>query len=1019
MRAILLTLSLVTTAAALLAQDATFDPTYNPTDEGMARFDGLHWAMRPTGFPGEGVRTMTVQADGKLLIGGWFAGGTLGIEDPVLRPGIARLNTDGSQDLTFNAGAGFDGPIEVIVVQTDGKILVGGAFLNCQGQPRKGIARLNANGSLDATFNVGTGTGGTVFEIAVQGDGRILLGGNFTTFNGIDANRIVRVLSNGTYDASFTTGTGFDATVRAIGVQVDGQVLVGGEFTSYDGYARNKAARLGGTGVLDLSYTLPIIGTVTDIAIGTGGSAFVAAVFGVPSLGAVKKFTGSGMLDPAFSGSAYAEHVFYDQSTNVVTATAVLNNPALMKLNGTTGAEVCRSAPLPRTTCNFLPQDWLISTVGPNGEVYRIDPAHLGILRYNSACAFDPSFNVGKGLGWMNSATTSLTMDEVGRASIGGRIDYNTTLPALNGTYAPDLSRLTYDGEPDATFLFDHGIEGSVNKVYSLGSDRYLFQGSITLFCGSGGTYVVTTLLMYDASSDVFTPLNAPGAGTVSSDYGPEIQRVLPLGSGKLLYVGQDTYSGASRDIGRFNSDGTWDGVYVTTDLGPLNELPYCAEEAGDGKVYVAGAFTTANGLTRNRIARLLPNGGVDPSFDPLGGFDDRVRDMIVNPDGTIVCIGDFSNYRGASAPHIAKLLPNASMDPSFDPGSGIANAPLCMLRYPDGRLLIGGAIPAYNGTPVNGIMCINTDGSIDGTFAQGEGFRINNPTINGGTYGGGTVVDMKMQPNGQVVCMGEFHMYDGHGRNRLARIGSGESLMLSARVMLEGAYNGSATMSALFGPNLIPLKEPYRALGFTHVRGGSESTSPAVLLQQGGSAIVDWIMVELRDAQNPAQIVATRSGLLRADGWIVDTDGSSPLRFFGTGMGSYYVAIRHRNHLGIMSQFPFFLGSAPFPIDLTGPNYPTYGTNAQKEVNGVRMLWAGDVNHDGQLKYTGQSNDRDPILVTVGGTTPNTITTGYKPEDINMDGVVKYTGADNDRDPILVNIGGTTPNNVRQAQLP
>ena len=324
-----------------------------------------------------------------------------------------------------------------------------------------------------------------------------------------------------------------------------------------------------------------------------------------------------------------------------------------------------------------------------------------------------------------------------------------------------------------------------------------------------------------------------------------------------------------------------------------------------------------------------------------------------------------------------------------------------------------------YDGHVVNGIVCINADGSIDGTFDQGEGFRINNPAMTGGTYGGGTVVEMKMQPDGRVVCLGEFHMYDGNGRNRLARIGSGTSMMVSARVFLEGAYNGSGAMDALIPRPMLPLAEPYRALGFTHVRGGSESTSAAVMQVQGPGAIIDWVLVELRDGSDPTHIVGTRSGLLRADGWIADMDGVSPLRFPGIGMGLYYVAVRHRNHLGIMSEAPFFFSSSGIPIDFTGTNYGTHGTNAQKEVQGVRMLWAGDVNHDGVLKYTGQNNDRDPILVTVGGTTPNSVTTGYKLEDINLDGVVKYTGQDNDRDPILVNVGSTTPNNVRQAQLP
>ena len=82
-------------------------------------------------------------------------------------------------------------------------------------------------------------------------------------------------------------------------------------------------------------------------------------------------------------------------------------------------------------------------------------------------------------------------------------------------------------------------------------------------------------------------------------------------------------------------------------------------------------------------------------------------------------------------------------------------------------------------------------------------------------------------------------------------------------------------------------------------------------------------------------------------------------------------------------------------------------------------VLWAGDATHNGAIKYTGSANDRDPILLKVGSTTPNNTTSGYFTEDVNMDGSVKYTGATNDRDPILVNVGSTTPNGSRAQQLP
>ena len=105
--------------------------------------------------------------------------------------------------------------------------------------------------------------------------------------------------------------------------------------------------------------------------------------------------------------------------------------------------------------------------------------------------------------------------------------------------------------------------------------------------------------------------------------------------------------------------------------------------------------------------------------------------------------------------------------------------------------------------------------------------------------------------------------------------------------------------------------------------------------------------------------------------------------------------------------------------LDLTHPGTHTYGIDARKPVASRMTLWAGDVNFNGDVKYTGTGNDRDPILIAVGSFTPNITITGYRQEDVNLDGVVKYTGTMNDRDPILTTVGSTVPTNVRIAQLP
>ena len=238
---------------------------------------------------------------------------------------------------------------------------------------------------------------------------------------------------------------------------------------------------------------------------------------------------------------------------------------------------------------------------------------------------------------------------------------------------------------------------------------------------------------------------------------------------------------------------------------------------------------------------------------------------------------------------------------------------------------------------------------------------------------------------------------------------------------LLEGPYNsGTGLMGdALRSGGWLPIAEPYTALGYTQVSGGGgEITTAPVLAATGNNAIVDWIFLELRDGANNTLVKATRSALVQRDGDIVDVDGTSPVRF-ATAPGSYYLNVRHRNHLSALTLNTVALNGSPVTVNLKNGSTPTYGTNAQKTIGAARASWAGDTRGNGDLKYTGSNNDRDPILVKVGSTTPNNTVAGYWREDVNMDALVKYTGSGNDRDPILVNVGSTTPNNVRPQQLP
>ncbi|MGB8647777.1 MAG: delta-60 repeat domain-containing protein, partial [Anaerolineae bacterium] len=224
------------------------------------------------------VTVLAVQADGKILVGGAFTmlgGGGTGT---TARNYIGRLNTDGSLDTTFNPGA--NGQVTVLAVQADGKILVGGAFTMLGGggtgtTARNYIGRLNADGSLDATFNPGAGNQVTV--LAVQADGNILVGGAFTTLGGQTRNRIGRLNADGSLDTTFNPGA--NNVVYAMAVQADGKILVGGLFTTLGGQSRNRIGRLNADGSVDATFNPGANGVVYVLAVQADGKILVGGGF--------------------------------------------------------------------------------------------------------------------------------------------------------------------------------------------------------------------------------------------------------------------------------------------------------------------------------------------------------------------------------------------------------------------------------------------------------------------------------------------------------------------------------------------------------------------------------------------------------------------------------------------------------------------------------------------------------------------------------------------------------------------
>ena len=220
---------------ARLNSDGTLDTSFNNGGSGF----------------NVGVTSIRIQTDGKIVVGGDFTS-----YNGTTQNRITRLNSDGSRDTGFDPGSGFNGGIRDVAIQSDGKIIVCGSFTSYNGTTQNNITRLNSDGSIDNTFTIGTGFDGTTINLEIQSNGKIIVCGGFTSYNGTTQNNITRLNSDGSRDNAFTIGSGFNNTTYSTSIQTDGKILVGGFFTSYNGTTQNRITRLNSDGTIDMGFTI-------------------------------------------------------------------------------------------------------------------------------------------------------------------------------------------------------------------------------------------------------------------------------------------------------------------------------------------------------------------------------------------------------------------------------------------------------------------------------------------------------------------------------------------------------------------------------------------------------------------------------------------------------------------------------------------------------------------------------------------------------------------------------------------
>ncbi|MBK7752442.1 MAG: delta-60 repeat domain-containing protein [Flavobacteriales bacterium] len=899
---------------------------------------------------GDGVlRTAVRQVDGKFLFGGVFG--------PYLQSSstheVRRLNADGTLDITYNPNSAFifNDAVNCIAMKQDGTFIVGGAFTTYGPYTKFRILRLNSNGSLGNQFLANLN--GEVHALAVEPSGLVIVAGLYQ-FDG--SNRIVRFdqIANST-DATWNmAGTGPNGVVRAIALQPDGKILMAGDFTDVNGTPRNRIARLNVNGSVDTGFDpgSGCNGSVRRIQLRSDGKVDLIGDFtqvnGSTKAGMARLFA-HGALDTSFDIGTGPDDTIRDVTYDG--AGRLVVGGLFRYWNG--------------IPCTYMMR--LLANGAP-------DPSYV-----NNAA---------------NYPVTAVLPLANGGALIGGVFN------RYNGEERVGLARLLRDGSVDPTF-------SSALRLINLTN-----VGPVTMRQRPDGKYLIGGSFRADQSTRYnLVLLNTDGTwdqtfqSHFTSDWGENVKDLVVLPDNRALVCGSFIWPSLKKVV-RLLADGTADPSF-TTQVAQNGDI-LCMAVQPDGRVLIAGDFTLlqGTGTVLGRIARLMPDGTFDPSFIPGSGFDQEVEHIALRPDGRIVVSGRFTNYQGTPRARVAQLLPDGSLDTSFDTGSNGLWGPIAIAA--DGSLLNGGSIPGVPSTA--GIRRFSEQGTLDLSYQNGH------------APANSTIKAMALDVD-RLYVGGWFTELSGIGRNRITRVNTGNnvSVFVSVKAWLEGPWNNVTLRMNDFQRSLgtIPLQEPYTALGYGFVNSTAGATiAPSVLTTTGTTAIVDWVVLELRSEGSPGTIASSRAALIRSDGQVVDLDGGSLVEM-RVPPGNYHVALRHRNHLGAMTATALPLSHVNTTIDLTSTTTLTYGTNARKNVGGRMMLWAGDVNFNGQVKYAGSNNDRDPILVRIGGTVPTAIATGYRQEDVNLNGQVKYAGVSNDRDPQLVNIGGTVPTAVRTAQLP
>jgi uncharacterized delta-60 repeat protein len=667
------------------------------------------------------VHAMIIQPDGKLIVGGSFQ-----FVNQTNHAGLARLNTDGTVDSSFNLGSGLrgtapdggelPGQVNALALGADGKLIVSGYFTKVNESDLTNLVRLNPDGSVDQKFKP-TGTVNYRGPVAIQPDGKVLV----TSYN------LMRLNADGSIDSSFQYSDVSDQIAQVTGLTVadDGTIFMSAWFDTPQGDEVHRLVVLNTDGSLVQPSGLETTfdeGGVNAFAFEPGGGVLVAGGFtsvnGVPRTNLARLQAGS-IANPGFEFSQASLQMGEDGGNATLTVLRTGNSAEPLSVSYATvngSAKASDNFQAQSGTLDFAPFETSKTITIPILDDQIVEPN----TQFTVTLA-NPSGGAILGAG--TYAETVKIYD----AERPGSVDFSFDPARAFSDSFTSFPISSLAPQPDGKVLLSlrqnvpgalSGRPTSVVRLNADGSldDAFEFIMRFRWFGDIGAVY---------SAVEVFAP-QADGKILIGGIF--STQAVQHLDPGEASFHG----------IARLNPDGTLDETF-DSGTGVTDGVVQAISQQPDGKVIIGGMFATVNGVSRIGMARLNATGELDLSFESGTGFAftgnsfsayDRspgIHSIIVQPDGKILAAGSFTNYQGTARLGIARLNPDGSLDGTFDPargpalGGGSAVTPFLgsMVLQADRRIVVGGLFDTFAGVARPNVARLNPDGSLDPSFAR------------------------------------------------------------------------------------------------------------------------------------------------------------------------------------------------------------------------------------------------------------------------------------------------------------